>query len=154
MYKKFIISAIILFISIISLFGSCFANDASSMVDGAVNSVRNVVGGVENTVENAAGDVSNASKNMTESMENTANSVTNSITNATGATKDTNNNTNNDGYVATRTSTDENTEAATFMGMNATMWTWLIMGIAAIAIVALVWYYSSQLKASRYDDRD
>ena len=45
--------------------------------------------------------------------------------------------------------------ATAFMGMNATTWTWLIIGIAAIAIIALVWYYSSQLKSSsNYDNRD
>ena len=47
---------------------------------------------------------------------------------------------NNNGYTATRTSTGE----STFMGMGSTAWTWLILGIAAIAIVALVWYYSMQ----------
>ena len=40
------------------------------------------------------------------------------------------------------------------MGMNATMWTWLIIGIATIAIVALVWYYSMQMRSSNYDDKD
>lgn len=31
------------------------------------------------------------------------------------------------------------------MGLNATAWTWLILGIAGIAIIAVVWYYSAQL---------
>ena len=57
--------------------------------------------------------------------------------------------TNNGDYTATRTSTTQ----ATFMGMNATAWTWLILGIAAIAIVALVWYYSMQLRdANSHND--
>ena len=150
MYKKFIVCTCILVTTIIFSFSFCFANDATNMVEGAVNGVRNAVSGAENAVENAAGGVSNTAKNITNGMENGANSVTNSVRNATGETKDTNDNMNNDGYVATRTSTD--TGAATFMGMNATMWTWLIMGIAAIAIVALVWYYGSQVKSSRYDD--
>ena len=53
-------------------------------------------------------------------------------------------------YTATRT----NAEGSTLMGMNATTWTWLIIGIAAIAIVALVWYYSMQMRSSNYDDKD
>ena len=150
MYKKFIVSTCILLASIIFSFSFCFANDASNMVQDAVNGVRNAVGGAENAVENAAGGVSNTAKDMTQGVENGENSATNSVRNATGETKDTNDNMNNDGYVATRTSTDAG--AATFMGMNATMWTWLIMGIAAIAIVALVWYYGNQVKSSRYDD--
>lgn len=152
MYKKIIISTCILAISILLSFNLSLANDATNMLENTANGIRNVVGGAENTVENAASGISNTVQNMTEGVEDKANSLTNSFKNATNSTKDTNNNMNNEGYVATRTSTDSGT--ATFMGMSATMWTWLIIGIATIAIVALVWYYSSQLKASRYDDRD
>ena len=91
-------------------------------------------------------------------MENAANNTTNTMANNgnnNNTHKDTNNNTmhtttnNNGNYTATRTATNQ----ATFMGMNATAWTWLILGIAAIAIVALVWYYSMQLRdASSHND--
>lgn len=154
MYKKLILSACTLLATIVFTFSISLANDGANMLEGAANGVRNVVGGTENAIEGAAGGVSNTAKNMTNGMENGANSVTNSMKNSTGTTKDTNDNANNKGYVATRTSTDANTGAATFMGMTATTWTWLIMGIAAIAIVALVWYYGNQLKTSNYDDRD
>ena len=63
-----------------------------------------------------------------DNIKNAANNIGNAVTG-------TSNN-----YTATRTSADN-----TFMGMNSTAWTWLILGIAAIAIIALVWYYSSQL---------
>ena len=63
--------------------------------------------------------------------------------------KDTNNDVMNDRYVSTRTSSD-----STFMGMGSTAWTWLILGIATIAIIALVWYYSMQLNASNHDRND
>ena len=152
MSKKLIITTFTLLFSIIFSFSFCLANDATNMLENATNGIRNVVGGAENTIENAAGGVSNTAKNMTEGMENGANSVTNSITNATNTTKDTNDNVNNNGYVANRTST--NADYPTFMGMTATTWTWLIIGIAAIAIVALVWYYASQFRGSRYDDGD
>ena len=65
---------------------------------------------------------------------------------STGITSTTNNN-----YTATRTATTEDT---TFMGMNSTAWTWLILGISAIAIISLVWYYSAQFTSSNYSDRD
>ena len=51
-------------------------------------------------------------------------------------------------YNATRTSTNP-----TFMGMSGTAWTWLIIGIAAIAIIALVWYYSMQVTNNNHHDR-
>ena len=152
MYKKIIVSACILLASILLSFNLCLANDATNMLEDAANGVRNAVGGAENAIQDAAGGATNTVRNMTEGIENGANSATNTMRNATNSTKDTNNNMNNEGYVATRTATDAG--AATFMGMTATAWTWLIMGIAAIAIVALVWYYGNQLRSSRYDDRD
>ena len=152
MYKKLFIS-FVLFAAIIFSFSVCFANNAGDMIKDAGNNVRNVVGGVENTIEDAARGVSNTSKNITGNMEEGANNIWNAMTD---------NNTNTgmsmvdqgrDGaYTATRTSTD--TTGNTFMGMNATSWTWLIIGIAAIAIVALVWYYAMQMRSSNYDNRD
>ena len=56
---------------------------------------------------------------------------------------------NNSNYNATRTSTTTNN---TFMGMSATAWTWLIIGVAGIAIIALVWYYGTQVRTSHNDD--
>jgi hypothetical protein len=52
-------------------------------------------------------------------------------------------------YTATRTSTD-----GSYMGMSSSTWTWIIMGIAAIAIIALVWYYSMQLTEKNYDEKN
>ena len=88
----------------------------------------------------------------------------NNMTNNAETNKDNNDNDNNDNnrttlnpatanYSATRTSTTDTTNN-TFWGMNATAWTWLIIGLAAIAIVALVWYYSMQITSSDYKDRD
>lgn len=152
MYKKLAIVFSILIVAIFS-FTVCFAND---MVNDAVEGVRNVVGGAENTVENAAKDVTNATKNATNTMENMAKNTMNRVKTEgdnDNTTKDTNNEmltSSNGNYNATRT----NAEGSTLMGMNATMWTWLIIGIAAIAIVALVWYYSMQMRSSNYDDKD
>lgn len=152
MFKKLFVSTCILLASIAFGISISLANDGADMLKDAANGARNIVGGTENAIENAAGGISNTSKNITNDMENAANSTTNSFGNSMGTTKDTNDNTNNRGYVASRTSTDGN--AATFMGMTATAWTWLIMGIATIAIVALVWYYANQTRTSSYDDRD
>lgn len=152
MYKKLAIILSILIIAIFS-FSVCFAND---MLNNAVNDVRNVVGGAENTVENTAKDISNASKNASNSIGNMAEDTMNQMKaegDNNNTSKDTNNKmftSTNNSYTATRT----NTEGSTLMGMNATMWTWLIIGIATIAIVALVWYYSMQMRSTNYDDRD
>ena len=142
-----------IFIAAIFSFSVCFAND---MLNDAAEGVRNVVGGAENAVKDVTNGVSNATKDATNPVENKANDVMNNIkTNGDNdnTIKDTNNETRtttNGNYTATRT----NAENSTLMGMNATTWTWLIIGLAAIAIVALVWYYSMQMRSSNYDDKD
>lgn len=145
MNKKISIALGIL-LSIIFAFSVCFANDG---LQKAADDVRNVVGGVENTVENAAKDVSNVSKDMTSDVENTASEGMQDIKDTTTGTMTDRNNGN---YTATRTSTDE-TAGGTLMGMNSTAWIWLIMGIAAIAIIAIVWYYSMQFTNNHNNDR-
>ena len=88
--------------------------------------------------------VINPTENVTNGIENGAQNMSNKVESGTQ-------NSMNGAYNATRTSVD--TQAGTFMGMNSTAWTWLIMAIAAIAIVALVWYYGTQRQSSHYDDR-
>ena len=69
----------------------------------------------------------------------------------------TGNNTQSTGYTANRTATTGTANAGNtgnFLGMSSTMWTWLILAVAVIAIIALVWYYSNQLNNRRYDDND
>ena len=154
MYKKILINLLIIsFFFFTCTF--CFANEGANMIKDAANDVRNVVGNAENTVENAAKDVSNASKDATGDMEqagnNAGNDMTNNQENGNNARANNGNN-GSDEYTATRTSTD--TTANTFMGMTANAWTWLILGIVAIAIIALVWYYSAQIRSSDYDHKD
>lgn len=153
MNKKLIIGITIV-LSIILSFTICFANDE---LQKAANSVRNVVGGAENAVEDAAKSVSNTTKGATNNIEKGANNAGNEIkSSANKAGNNVRTATNNVGnavtgntnhYTATRTSANN-----TFMGMNSTAWTWLILGIAAIAIIALVWYYSAQLNNNNKND--
>lgn len=165
MYRKLLVSLGIL-LTLIFSFSVCFANN--NIGQDAIDGVRNFVGGAKNAMEDAARGVSNTSRDVTGDLENGANNVGNTMMNNgdnNHTTKDTNNNTGTDAntnnnnttttgnYMATRTATDINDDT-TLMGMNATTWTWLIIGIAAIAIVALVWYYSMQLRSTNYDNRD
>ena len=131
MNKKFFISFAIVLCAIFS-FTVCFANTdgIGNDLGQARNDIRNFVGGVEDTVENAAKDVSNTSKDVT----GVENGMKDNNDGFMGSMDD-----NNGRYSATRTSTDN-----TVLGMSSTAWTWLIVGIAAIAIIAVIWYYSMQ----------
>lgn len=138
MNRKFLYG-IILFVAIILLSTSfTFAANKPAM-ENAANGIRNVVGGAENTIENAAAGVANTSKNVTGDVENAGNTM-GMGTNGNSGT----------GYTATRTSTDIAGDT-TFLGMNSTAWIWLILAIAAVAIVALVYYYSAQTRDFGYD---
>lgn len=164
--QKKLFFAFAIIVSIIFSFSICFAAD--NPLKDATNTVRNTVDNTEDAVEgamqnagNAAQDAMNSAGNaMQDSMdktentmgnvgntiENTGNTVERDMNNATSK----NNDANNDTYTAARTSTNGN---ATFMGMNTTAWTWLILGIAAIAIIAVVWYYSTQISSDKNNSR-
>lgn len=153
MQKKLLITFAII-VSIIFSFSICFATDAVTDVSNAVKDTMNNAGNaVKGTMENAG----NAIKDSTEKTENTMENAENSVENAGNtAKKDVGNavsqttTRNDDTYTTTRTSTNGST---TFMGMNATAWTWLILGIATIAIIAVVWYYSMQITSENNDSR-
>ena len=138
MSKKLFFS-IGLLMSLIFTFAITFSfatddNGAMNSVNNAVNDVRGAVGGAENAVEGAVKNVTDTTKNATD------------------------NNTQSTGYTANRTATTATSNASNtgnFLGMSSTMWTWLILAVAVIAIIALVWYYSNQLNNNRrYDDND
>ena len=146
MHKK-IITGVVLALAIIFTFTVCFAEDGNT---GFVNGVRNVMGGAENAMNNAAQGIGNAAQNAGNAIKNGAGAIGNGIQGAEGDNDDNNaNNDNNDNgnYTATRTSADN-----TMLGMNSTAWTWIILGIAAAGIIAIVWYYSSQITS--HNNRD
>lgn len=124
MKKKTFIALFILFVLLlISTFS--FANNdikddvhsaTDTVIDGAsnlANDARKGVGAIENTIEDGVKDVGNAISD---------------------------NNDDNMGYTATRTSTSVDTTD----NMNSSLWTWVILAVAGIVIVGLVWYYASQ----------
>ena len=112
----------------------CFASENDSNVnlgeeitdslDKAGDSVRNVADDVMNGVDGHGsnrtnGNTSNTARNRSNYTDN------NVLTN---------------GYSAVRTSVDD---VATG-NMSTTTWIWIILAVAAIIIVAMVWYYATQ----------
>ena len=162
MKKKFLF-AVLLSVLFIFCMTYTLATDSNMMQD-ATNSIRDMAGSAENAMEDAAGAVSNTSKNVTGDMQeglnnmldnNQNNSDNNNNNNGddpnttTGASTDNSGNngtySNNNipgNYTAERTATSTD---GTLAGMNSTTWIWLIMAVLAIAIIALVYYYSAGL---------
>lgn len=151
MKKRFyIIALLIVSIFVLSVSYTFAANEPQ-----AVQGIRNVVGGAENMVEDAGRGIVDGVRNVTSGgenmMENAAGNIGNGVQNAgnrvTGAMT-------SDNYNATRTTTrsaDINAAEGTFLGMNGTVWTWLIMAVVGVAIIALVWMYAKQNNRS-YND--
>ena len=153
--QKKLFAIFVIIIAIVFSFSVCFA--AEDVLKNATNTVRDAVNDTEDAVEGTMHNAGDAIQDSTEKAKNTMENAGNKIEEAGNTLeKDTKNttskvtNTNNDGYTAARTST---TGSATFMGMNATAWTWLILGIAAIAIIAVVWYYSMQITSENNHSR-
>lgn len=113
-------------------------SELKDSADKAGNTMQNVVNGAGTVLKDAGEGIKDGARNIGEDIKDGARDVGGAINN--GA-RDMTRTDNNDGYTATRTS-----DNGTIMGMSGTTWTWLVLGIAALAIVALVWYYAMQNK--------
>lgn len=125
--KSLIILFIIFFVLCIS--NISFAANTADNVKNAVSSTTNtVVDGVSNLAEDVRNGVGHVENGIEDAL--TMDNETNTDTRAT--TGD---------YTTARTA--DMTRTATGAD-NTTMWVWLIVAVAAIVIIALVWYYGSQ----------
>lgn len=149
MKKKFLVS-IILLVVVLFFTSYCFANDnmisdvkngaqnltsdvgnvLTKGVDATKNTATDIGQGVDNVVSDIASGVSNTSSDISRDLTNSENNI------AAGSTD-----TNNGGYTASRTAM---TDQITFAGMTATGWTWFIVAVFGVAILALVWFYGKQ----------
>ena len=104
------------------------------------------------SIRNVTSDVMDAGANTMRSMGNTidGDNNNNTTTNRNNHTNNGNNNNNDNrmsqrnlsngtNYNAVRTSVDEATTNGT---MSTTTWIWIILAVAAIVIVAMIWYYA------------
>ena len=122
---------------------SVFATNNNSIIGNVVNDAKNTISDGANNIRNVVEDGSNAVENTTENMVNDvrdgANNVENSIANGVNTvTNDAMNTSEDAGYTATRTA--QNVEDAN----NSTTWMWIVLIVAAVAIIGLVWYYATK----------
>lgn len=126
----FVIALVLMFFT-----SSVFATvEIKDSMNKAGNTMQNVVNGAGTVIQNGASAISTGVKDVGNAVGNGTTRVGSGMTKtATGTT--------NNGYTATRTGA-----TGKIMGMSANTWTWFILAIAALAIVALVWYYAMQDK--------
>lgn len=135
----------ILLISIVALLFISIAIPSFAM-ENVANGIRNFVGGTENVIENAGNNISNGVRNgfntLGQGTENVVTDVRDGMENAgnTMIGTMTDNNDRNDGYTATRTTTDD----VTLAGMSTNTWTWIVVALSIVAIGILIWSYMKQ----------
>lgn len=153
MRKKILLSIVLLMALIFSI-NYVFATDnmtqdAANTVTDSINKTQNTMQNAGNAVMDAGNGVMNAANNVINGAAGAINAITEDRNNDT--TPNNNNNmgtaNNNGNYTATRTAGE-----GTLLGMNATTWTWIIMGLVGITVAALVWYYSMQTADNHYED--
>jgi len=131
--KKAYIISIILTIVLLFTFSNIYAMENSTMSQ----DMKNMAGGVENVMQDVGNTVSQGAQNVGNGIENAGNKVMSSM------------GIDNSNYSATRTAT---TTDNTFLGMNSSMFTWVIMAIIGLAIIVLVWMYAREHDESYYNE--
>ena len=142
MVKKVLIITTILSAILFISFSTCFAVENNMSMNTMARDMKNMSAGIEGGMQSVANGVGNVTRDLGNGAMNVVNGISEGIQNTAVATTSSN-------YNASRTST------ATVLGMNANTWTWLIVGILGVAIVALVWYYGkehSQSSNNNYND--
>lgn len=128
---------------------SCYSvTFATNMINDTKNTVMKAGNSIGNSIVKAKDSVVGGAKNLTNDVEKMG-------TGAIDTAKDTTYSAIDRGsmqttqYDAVRTSADSN-----LLGMDSTAWSWIIMSIVGIVIVALVWYYGAQYEHRNYHSNE
>lgn len=146
MKKVLLVSSILFVIGVAFSFSAVLATGDMN----AANTIKNVTNGTKNVVQDATNTVGGAINRGVQGTKNAVQNGTNMNTNNSNTT-DMIGTTNNGNYNATRTSTDD---SMTLGGLSTNLWTWIIVAILGVLIVALVWYYAKQNSTFVTNDGD
>lgn len=114
----------------------------------ANDNVGNMLKDAGNTISRGAKDVGNVAGTAVEGI---GNGISDIGTGISGTARDmtSGTSTNNGSYTATRTSTP-----ATFAGMGANTWAWLIVAVFGAIIIGFVWFYGQQHQTEEFHSQD
>ena len=138
MKKKFFVMSTLLISLLLISASSAFAN--TNMVNTVEHAVQNVTSTTGNVINRGV----DATRNTVSGVEQGTQKAGNTL--VSGTTSKNVNNATTGNYNATRTN------ANTWLGMTSNAWTWLILGIVAVAIVALVWFFAREKDVSTHSN--
>ena len=131
-------------------------NEIMRSIDKTENSMKNVVSGnvvkdAGNMVNNEMNMIKDRVNDVGEGIKDTGNAVRDGVDNTENDMNRNNDNNNNAGvagtnggnYNTTRTSVDQTLNGG-INTMTATTWMWIILIVAAVTIMAAIWYYATQ----------
>ena len=140
-------------------------NSEKEMLKNSGNAIKNGAKTIENKTKDGLKDIKNNGKEAMDNMKNETNNlkddVKDTFDNDTNITRNENyeenknydnnrnyeNNKNYDNYTVSRTATNTNLNDNMF----SSVWTWLIIAVVAIIIIALLMYYSKQANVTTYN---
>lgn len=111
--------------------GVCFAEENNSNMN-LGDDISNTFNDVESGIEDVANDVMDGEVTTDNNYRNNDDMTDRNYIDST-----------TNGYNAYRTTTD-GTITGTDTTMSTTTWMWVILAIAAIVIIAMIWYYAVQ----------
>lgn len=147
MTKKIFFSLLLISLLFFSISFSYAKTNVGNDLMSAGKSVGNAVKGTADAAIDGAKDLTNDASNMMKDMTNANGDTESDATNTLATTDGILDNIDGD-YTAMRTSTTNDS----LLGMSEMTWTWLILGIVGVVIVALVWYYGAQYEHRSYND--
>lgn len=160
--KKILFSIIIVIISALVFSVHSYATMDNNTVNNIGNAVKDATHKAENVTEGAAKGAANMIKdgtnNLKNGMSNMANDAKEAGNNVKNGTESIGNNikeginnaTNTNDYTASRTAANSGTNNNALM--NPETWSWIIIGVVAIAIIGLFWYYATRTKKDNHHD--
>ena len=130
---------VFLVLTVLSLSSIAFATETTNLGDelkSSLNKSGDSLEHVKDATMNAGNDIAGTVKDAGAAIGNkTREAVTPTVTN-------------NNNYNATRVSNPK------VLGMNSTTWIWLILGIVAVVVVLLSWYYMSDANREHRIEND
>lgn len=148
MSKKIFFTLLLISLLIISHHFSFATTNISNDLMSAGKNVGDAVKDTADAAMNGARDLANGTSNMMNDIANANGDKESDATNTLNTNDGIFSNIDGD-YSAMKTSTATNNN---LLGISEMTWTWLILGIVGVIIVALVWYYGAQYEHRNYNN--
>lgn len=142
MHKKIFILTLI--ISLVCFSSICFANN--TMAEDVKDMGKDAMNTVDDGINNIGSSITNTTENAGNEIGQSENKIENDMDNMTQDKKDDDNKDNTMAGITTNGDYTTTQTAVTSTMENTNFWTWAIIILAAIGIIAVIWYYSSQNK--------